>query len=80
LSESTRPEGTSTPLPPKYQALVADPKAGYGIQEAGMAQLDDIVGNFMTKVEDKTWAPPTTPSMETSVRRIWRRDTRETPQ
>lgn len=40
-----------THLSPKYQAL-RNSKNGWSIQEAGMAQLDDIVGSVMGKLEE----------------------------
>jgi arylsulfatase A-like enzyme len=39
-----------THLSPKYKAL--EGKDNYGLQEAGMAQFDDIVGAVMQKLED----------------------------
>jgi arylsulfatase len=40
-----------THLSPKYQAL-RTPENGWSIEEAGMAQLDDIVGSTMQKLKD----------------------------
>ena len=40
-----------THLSPKYQAM-RNSKNGWSLQEAGMAQLDDIVGNTMQKLKD----------------------------
>ncbi|HTS57790.1 MAG TPA: arylsulfatase [Terriglobales bacterium] len=40
-----------THLSPKYEAL-RNPKNGWSIEEAGMAQLDDIVGSVMTYLKD----------------------------
>jgi arylsulfatase A-like enzyme len=40
-----------TYLPPKYQAMM-DPKGNYGIEEAGMAQLDDCVGALLKHLDD----------------------------
>lgn len=40
-----------THLSPKYDALRTS-ETSYGLQEAGMAQLDDIVGSVMQKLED----------------------------
>ncbi len=40
-----------THLSPKYQAM-RNPDTGYGLYEAGMTQLDDIVGSVMKKLED----------------------------
>ncbi len=40
-----------THLSPKYQAL-RTPENGWTIEEAGMAQLDDIVGGVMKKLKD----------------------------
>jgi arylsulfatase len=40
-----------THLSPKYEAM-RTPENGWTIQEAGMAQLDDIVGSVMQKVKD----------------------------
>ncbi len=39
-----------TNLSPKYKALLG--KDNYGLQEAGMAQFDDIVGSVMTKLKE----------------------------
>jgi arylsulfatase A-like enzyme len=41
-----------THLSDKYEAL-RTPENGWSIQEAGMAQLDDIVGSVMTYLKDK---------------------------
>ncbi|HWG44404.1 MAG TPA: arylsulfatase [Gemmataceae bacterium] len=38
-------------LSPKYKAMMSG-EANYGLEEAGMAQLDDIVGSIMKKLED----------------------------
>jgi arylsulfatase len=40
-----------TYLSPKYEAL-RTPENGWSLQEAGMAQFDDIVGSVMQKLED----------------------------
>jgi len=40
-----------TRLSPKYEAL-RTPKNGWSMQEAGMAQFDDIIGGVMQKLED----------------------------
>jgi len=40
-----------THLSPKYEAL-RTPENGWSIQEAGMAQFDDIIGSVMKKLED----------------------------
>ncbi len=40
-----------TYLSPKYQAEM-NPKSNYGVEEAGMAQLDDNVGALMKHLED----------------------------
>jgi arylsulfatase len=40
-----------THLSPKYQAL-RTPENGWSLQEAGVAQLDDIVGSVMTYLKD----------------------------
>ncbi len=40
-----------TYLSPKYQALM-DSKSNYGIEEAGMAQMDDSVGALLKHLED----------------------------
>jgi arylsulfatase A-like enzyme len=40
-----------TYLPPKYQALM-NPKDNYGVEEAGMAQLDDSVGALLKHLQD----------------------------
>jgi arylsulfatase len=39
-----------THLSPKYQAL--EGKDNYGLQEAGMAEFDDIIGSVMKKLQD----------------------------
>jgi arylsulfatase len=38
-------------LSPKYKAMM-NSDTNYGLEEAGMAQLDDIVGAIMKKIED----------------------------
>ncbi len=40
-----------TYLPPKYQALM-NPTSNYGVEEAGMAQLDDSVGDLLKHLDD----------------------------
>jgi len=40
-----------THLSPKYQAL-RTPENGWSIQEAGMAQFDDVIGSVMKELED----------------------------
>jgi arylsulfatase A-like enzyme len=40
-----------TYIPPKYQAMM-NAKDNYGLEEAGMAQLDDSVGALLKHVED----------------------------
>jgi arylsulfatase len=40
-----------TYLPPKYQAMM-NAKDNYGVEEAGMAQLDDSVGALLKHLED----------------------------
>jgi arylsulfatase len=40
-----------TYLSPKYEALKT-PENGWSLQEAGMAQFDDIIGSVMKKLED----------------------------
>ena len=40
-----------TYLSPKYEALKT-PENGWSLQEAGMAQFDDIIGSVMQKLED----------------------------
>lgn len=40
-----------TYLSPKYQALMT-PESNYGIEEAGLAQLDDCVGKLLKHLED----------------------------
>jgi arylsulfatase A-like enzyme len=40
-----------TYIPPKYQAMM-NAKDNYGLEEAGMAQLDDSVGALLIHVED----------------------------
>jgi arylsulfatase len=40
-----------TYIPPKYQAKM-NPQSNYGLQEAGMAQLDDSVGALLKHLQD----------------------------
>jgi arylsulfatase A-like enzyme len=40
-----------TYLPPKYQAMM-NPTSNYGLEEAGMAQLDDSVGALLKHIDD----------------------------
>jgi arylsulfatase A-like enzyme len=40
-----------TYLPPKYQAMM-NSKDNYGLEEAGMAQLDDSIGALLQHIED----------------------------
>jgi len=40
-----------TYLSPKYQALM-NPKSNYGLEEAGMAQMDDSIGALLKHLED----------------------------
>ncbi len=40
-----------TYLPPKYQAIM-DAKDNYNVEEAGMAQMDDSVGEILKHIED----------------------------
>jgi arylsulfatase len=40
-----------TYLSPKYQALM-NPKSNYGLEEAGMAQMDDDIGALLKHVQD----------------------------
>jgi arylsulfatase len=40
-----------TYIPPKYQALMNN-KTNYGLEEAGMAQLDDSVGELLKHLQD----------------------------
>ena len=40
-----------TYLPPKYQAMM-NSKSNYGLEEAGMAQLDDSVGALLKHLDD----------------------------
>jgi arylsulfatase len=40
-----------TYIPPKYQAMM-NPTSKYGLEEAGMAQLDDSVGELMKHIDD----------------------------
>ena len=40
-----------TYIPPKYQALM-NPSSNYGLEEAGMAQLDDSVGALLKHLQD----------------------------
>ena len=60
-----------THLSDKYERLRTS-ENGWSIEEAGMAQLDDIVGSVMQKVKDN-WVSTTTPSSSsppTMARRI----------
>jgi len=40
-----------TYLPPKYQALM-NPTSNYGVEEAGMAQMDDSIGELLKHLQD----------------------------
>ena len=40
-----------TYIPPKYQALM-NPNSNYGLEEAGMAQLDDCIGALLKHLQD----------------------------
>jgi len=40
-----------TYIPPKYQAMM-NFKSNYGLEEAGMAQMDDCIGELMKHLED----------------------------
>jgi arylsulfatase len=40
-----------TYIPPKYQAMM-NAKSNYGLEEAGMAQLDDSVGGILKHIDD----------------------------
>ncbi len=40
-----------TYLPPKYQAKM-NPKDNYGVEEAGMAQMDDSIGQLLQHIQD----------------------------
>jgi arylsulfatase A-like enzyme len=40
-----------TYLPPKYQAQM-NPKSGYGLEEAGMEQMDDSIGGILKHLDD----------------------------
>ncbi len=40
-----------TYIPPKYQAMM-NSKNGYGLEEAGMAQMDDSIGALLKHLED----------------------------
>lgn len=40
-----------TYIPPKYQALM-NPTSNYGVEEAGMAQMDDSVGDLLKHLDD----------------------------
>lgn len=40
-----------TYLDPKYQAMM-NPQSGYGVEEAGMAQLDDSVGDLLRHLQE----------------------------
>jgi len=40
-----------TYIPPKYQAMM-NPTSNYGLEEAGMAQLDDSVGELLKHLQD----------------------------
>jgi arylsulfatase A-like enzyme len=40
-----------TYIPPKYQAMM-DHKTNYGLEEAGMAQMDDCIGAILKHIED----------------------------
>jgi hypothetical protein len=56
-----------THLSPKYQAL-RTPENGWSIEEAGMAQLDDIVGSTMQKLKDSALTiTPSSSSLPTTA-------------
>jgi len=38
-------------LPPKYQAMM-NSKSAYGLEEAGMAQMDDCIGNLLKHLDE----------------------------
>ncbi len=40
-----------TYIPPKYQAMM-NPQSNYGLEEAGMAQMDDSVGTLLKHLKD----------------------------
>jgi arylsulfatase A-like enzyme len=40
-----------TYIPPKYQAMM-NSKTGFGLEEAGMAQMDDSIGEILKHLED----------------------------
>jgi len=40
-----------TYIPPKYQAMM-NPTSNYGLEEAGMAQLDDCIGEILKHLDD----------------------------
>jgi arylsulfatase A-like enzyme len=40
-----------TYIPPKYQAMM-NPTTNYGLEEAGMAQMDDSIGEILQHLED----------------------------
>jgi arylsulfatase len=40
-----------TYIPPKYQAMM-NPQNNYGLEEAGMAQMDDDIGDLLKHLED----------------------------
>ncbi len=46
-----RRQGIVTHVSPKYEAL-RNSKNGWTLHEAGMAQIDDIVGDVMQKLKD----------------------------
>ena len=81
-SGSTRPGCTSSRTSPTSTRRCATSENGWSIQEAGMAQLDDIVGSVMKKLEDNgprrqhdrrlhapTTAPRTSPGPTAARRR-----------
>jgi len=41
-----------THLSDKYWKLINDPKSNYGLQEAGMAEFDDVIGAIMKGLKD----------------------------
>jgi arylsulfatase A-like enzyme len=52
LSGTTPHACTFTYIPPQYQAMM-NAKSGYGLEEAGMAQINDSIGALLKHIDDR---------------------------